>query len=58
MQLTKGQNVLQMDVQDKWSQVAILYNDGIDESIRDQTVWVYNPLLGSVAAKNQPVDGN
>jgi hypothetical protein len=58
MQLMKGQSVLEMDVQDKWSQVAILFNDGIDESIRDRTVWVYNPLLESVAAENQPVDGN
>ena len=58
MQLMKGQSVLEMDVQGKWSQVAILYNDGIDESIRDHTVWVYNPLLESVATENQPVDGN
>ena len=51
-QLTNGQKVLEMDKQDKWSQVAILYNDGIDESIRDRTVWVYNPLLESDASSN------
>jgi hypothetical protein len=47
VQLKKGQRVLEMDKQGKWSQVAILYNDGFDESIRDRTVWVYNPLLES-----------
>ena len=52
MQLMKGQSVLEMDVQGKWSQVAILYNDGIDESARDRSVWVYNPLLESVASTN------
>jgi len=44
-QLTKGQRVLEMFKQGKWSQVAILYNEGIEEGIRDRTVWVYNPLL-------------
>jgi len=47
-QLTKGQRVLEMYKQGKWSQVAILYNEGIDEDIRDRTVWVYNPLLEAV----------
>jgi hypothetical protein len=51
-QLTNGQKVLEMDKQGKWSQVAILYNDGIDESLRDRTVWVYNPLLESTASPN------
>ena len=51
-QLSNGQKVLEMDKQGKWSQVAILYNDGIDESIRDRTVWVYNPLLESAASSN------
>ena len=51
-QLVKGQNVLEMDKQGKWSQVAILYNDGFDASIRDRTVWVYNPLLESAASSN------
>lgn len=51
-QLTNGQKVLEMDKQGKWSQVAILYNDGIDESIRDRAVWVYNPLLESDASSN------
>jgi len=44
-QLTKGQRVLEMFKQGKWSQVAILYNEGIEEELRDRTVWVYNPLL-------------
>ena len=51
-QLVKGQKVLEMDKQGKWSQVAILYNDGFDESTRDRTVWVYNPLLESAASSN------
>ncbi len=51
-QLVKGQKVLEMDKQGKWSQVAILYNDGIDASIRDRTVWVYNPLLESATSSN------
>ena len=44
-QLTKGQRVLEMYKQGEWSQVAILYNEGIEEDIRDRTVWVYSPLL-------------
>ena len=44
-QLTKGQRVLEMYKQGKWSQVAILYNEGIEEGVRDRSVWVYNPLL-------------
>lgn len=51
-QLMNGQSVLEMDKQGKWSQVAILFNDGIDESIRDRTVWVYNPLLESADSSN------
>jgi len=47
-QLTKGQRVLEMFKQGKWSQVAILYNEGIEEGLRDRTVWVYNPLLEAV----------
>jgi len=34
-QLTKGQRVLEMFKQGKWSQVAILYNEGIEELIDD-----------------------
>ena len=48
----KGQKVLEMDKQGKWSQVAILYNDGFDESVRDRAVWVYNLLLESAATSN------
>jgi len=44
-QLLKDQRVLELFKQGKWSQVAILYNDGIDDVLRDQSVWVYNPLL-------------
>ena len=44
-QLVKGQRVLEMFKQGKWSQVAILYNEGVEEKLRDRTVWVYNPLL-------------
>jgi TPR repeat protein len=51
-QLVKGQKVLEMDKQGKWSQVAILYNDGFDESTRDRAVWVYNPLLESASSSN------
>lgn len=51
-QLVKGQRVLEMFKQGKWSQVAILYNEGIDESIRDRTVWAYNPLLEPVPSSN------
>jgi len=47
-QLTKGKRVLEMYKQGKWSQVAILYNEGIEEGIRDRSVWVYNPLLEAV----------
>ncbi|MFV9615357.1 MAG: hypothetical protein ACNYZG_05330 [Gammaproteobacteria bacterium] len=53
VQLVNGQKVLEMDKQGKWSQVAIMYNDGIEESVRDRTVWVYNPLLESVVLSNQ-----
>ncbi len=52
VQLMKGQSVLEMHKQGKWSQVAILYNDGFDESVRDRTVWVYNPLLESTISSN------
>jgi TPR repeat protein len=38
--LVKGQTVLEMFKLDRWSQVVILDNEEID-----QTVWVYNPLL-------------
>jgi TPR repeat protein len=40
VQLLKGQTVLEMYKQGRWSQVVVLD----DESI-DRTVWVYNPLL-------------
>lgn len=49
-QLVQGQRVLEIDKQGKWSQVAILYNDGIDEKIRDRTVWAYNPLLENTSS--------
>jgi len=38
--LVKGQTVLEIYKQGKWSQVVVLDNEEID-----QTVWVYNPLL-------------
>jgi len=39
-QLLKGQTVLEMFRQGTWSQVVVLGNEEVD-----QTVWVYNPLL-------------
>jgi len=39
-QLLKGQTVLEMFRQGNWSQVVVLDNENVD-----QTVWVYNPLL-------------
>ena len=39
-ELRKGQTVLVLHKQGKWSQVVILDDDKID-----QTVWVYNPML-------------
>ncbi len=38
--LLKGETVLEVNRQDLWSQVVVLGNEDID-----QTVWVYNPLL-------------
>lgn len=40
MQLLKGQRVLEMFKQGKWSQVFVLDNEEMD-----RTVWVFNPLL-------------
>ena len=39
-QLVQGQSVLEMQKLGRWSQVVILDDENID-----QTVWVYNPLL-------------
>ena len=39
-ELLKGQTVLVLHKQGKWSQVVILQDEKID-----QTVWVYNPML-------------
>lgn len=39
-ELLKGQTVLELHKQGKWSQVVILQEKKID-----QTVWVYNPML-------------
>lgn len=41
--LQKGQTVLEMYRQGRWSQVVVLDDENID-----QTVWVYNPLLENV----------
>jgi TPR repeat protein len=38
--LVKGQAVLELRRQDKWSQVVV-----VDDEAIDRTVWVYNPLL-------------
>jgi len=38
--LVKGQTVLEMFKQGKWSQIAVLDDDSIN-----RVVWVYNPLL-------------
>ncbi len=51
--LQKGQVVLEMFKQGKWSQVAILDSDGVaqdgvKQGSLDQTVWVYNPLLEDI----------
>jgi len=43
--LLKGEIVLELDKQQKWSQVVVLGDDDIE-----QTVWVYNPLLEDIAA--------
>ena len=42
-QLQKGQTVLEIYRQGKWSQVVVLDDDNID-----RTVWVYNPLLENI----------
>ncbi len=42
-QLKKGQTVLEINKQGKWSQVVVLDDENID-----QAVWVYNPLLEEV----------
>ncbi|MCG6938488.1 MAG: hypothetical protein LJE83_10010 [Gammaproteobacteria bacterium] len=42
-QLQKGQTVLEINRQGKWSQVVILDDENID-----QTVWVYNPMLENI----------
>jgi uncharacterized protein len=43
--LLQGEVVLELDKQQKWSQVVVLGDDDIE-----QTVWVYNPLLEDMAA--------
>lgn len=45
-QLLKGQTVLEIVKQGRWSQVVILDDEGID-----RTVWVYNPLLEKAPAE-------
>lgn len=40
-QLLQGQTVLEMQTLGRWSQVVVLDDEAID-----QTVWVFNPLLG------------
>lgn len=42
--LLKGEVVLELNKQQQWSQVIVLRDEGID-----QTVWVYNPLLEDIA---------
>ena len=44
--LLQGEIVLELDKQQKWSQVVVLDDDDIE-----QTVWVYNPLLEDLAAE-------
>lgn len=51
MQLLKGQAVLEMFKQGKWSQVFVLDNEEMD-----RTVWVFNPLLEAIPA--QEADAN
>ncbi|MDT8282555.1 MAG: tetratricopeptide repeat protein [Gammaproteobacteria bacterium] len=51
--LLKGQIVLEMFKQGKWSQVAVLGSDvvaqdGVKQDSLEQTVWIYNPLLEDV----------
>jgi TPR repeat protein len=41
--LLKGQTVLEINKQGKWSQVVVLDDEKID-----QAVWVYNPLLENI----------
>jgi TPR repeat protein len=42
--LLKGETVLELDKQDRWSQVVVLGENRID-----QVVWVYNPLIEDVS---------
>ena len=46
--LVKGQLVLEMHKQGKWSQVALLNGGGADQKYLDVTFWVYNPLLEDI----------
>lgn len=51
--LQKGQIVLEMFKQEKWSQVAVLDSDGVEpdgvkQNTLNQTVWIYNPLLEDI----------
>ncbi len=43
--LIKGQEILEMYAQGKWSQVALLEDKGEGQKKLNQTFWVYNPLL-------------
>lgn len=53
--LLKGQWVLEMHKQGRWSQVAVLDVTGQQENTLNQTVWVYNPLLEDVdSAASEP----
>ena len=46
--LLKGQVVLEMFKQGKWSQVALLDEGEGDKKVLDRTFWVYNPLLEKI----------
>lgn len=53
--LLKGQWVLEMFKQGRWSQVAVLDSTGQEKDALNQTVWVYNPMLEDVdSAASEP----
>lgn len=45
--LRKGQVLVEIITQGKWSQVVVLDDAGLD-----QTVWVYSPMLEAITAGN------
>ena len=47
--LLKGEVVLELNKQELWSQVVVLRDKGIN-----QTVWVYNPLLEDISTGESP----